>query len=326
MSELRFDDRVAIVTGAGGGLGREYALLLASRGARVLVNDYGGDTRGRGRSTGPAAAVAKEIEAEGGIAAANGESVAESEGGAAIVRDAIDRFGRVDIVVHNAGIGSGVGAFEDLEDEHIRAVIGTHLFGAFHVLRPAWRVMKEQGYGRVVNTSSSTALGVDGSFDYPAAKAGLIGLSRSLAVDGRQHGIRVNAIMPLAYTRMAAGVRNQAVREWMEGTFPPRKVAALVAYLCHEEVPVSGDIFSVGGGRAARVTTTVYPGFKEDEPTLESIRDHWDEVMAGGDPQIALDGAVDAALMDDGFSAIDGASLKEAPSASDPASAKDAAS
>jgi len=311
MTELRFDDRVAIVTGAGGGLGREYALLLASRGAKVLVNDYGGDTRGRGRSDEPAAAVAKEIESEGGIAAPNAQSVAESEGGAAIVQDAIDRWGRVDIVVHNAGIGGGIGAFEDLEDRHIEAVIGTHLFGAFHVLRPAWRVMKEQGYGRVVNTSSSTALGVDGSFDYPAAKAGLIGLSRSLAIDGENYGIKVNAIMPLAYTRMAAGVQNQAVREWMERTFPPRKVAALVAYLCHEDVPVTGDIFSVGGGRAARIATTVYPGFKEDDPTLESIRDHWDEVMAGGDPQIALGGAVDAAMMDDGYAAIDRASLAD---------------
>ncbi|MCP4908200.1 MAG: SDR family NAD(P)-dependent oxidoreductase [bacterium] len=313
MAKLRFDDRVAIVTGAGGGLGREYARLLASRGARVLVNDYGGDTRGRGRSEEPAAAVAKEIEAAGGVAASNAESVAESAGGSAIVQDAFDRWGRVDIVVHNAGIGAGTGAFEDLRDEEIHAVIGTHLFGAFHVLRPAWRIMKAQGYGRVVNTSSSTALGVDGSFDYPSAKAGLIGLSRSLAVDGKNHGIKVNVIMPLAYTRMAAGVRNRAVREWMEGTFPPRKVAALVAYLCHEEVPVTGDVFSVGGGRAARITTSVYPGFKEDEPSLESVRDHWQEVMAGGDPLIALDGAVDAALMDDGYAAIDGASLRESP-------------
>jgi NAD(P)-dependent dehydrogenase (short-subunit alcohol dehydrogenase family) len=311
MTELRFDDRVAIVTGAGGGLGREYALLLASRGARVLVNDYGGDTRGRGRSDDPAVSVAKEIEARGGIAAANAESVSESEGGAAIVQDAIDRWGHVDIVVHNAGIGGGIGAFEDLKDKHIQAVIGTHLLGAFNVLRPAWRVMKARGYGRVVNTSSATALGVDGSFDYPAAKAGLIGLSRCLAADGKQHGIKVNAIMPLAYTRMAAGVRNKAIRVWMEGTFPPRKVAALVAYLCHEDVPVTGDIFSVGGGRAARVTTNVYPGFKEDEPTLESIRDHWDQVMSGGDALIALDGAVDAGLMDDGFSAISGVSLED---------------
>lgn len=309
MSELRFDDRVAIVTGAGGGLGREYALLLASRGAKVLVNDYGGDIRGRGRSGGPAAEIVREIEAAGGISAANAESVAESDGGAMIVGDAMDRWGRVDIVVHNAGIGGGFGAFEDLQDKHIEAVLGTHLIGAFNVLRPAWRIMKSQGYGRVVNTSSATALGVEGSFDYPAAKAGLIGLSRSLAMDGRNHGIKVNAIMPLAYTRMAAGIQNKAIRDWMEATFPPRKVAALVAFLCHEDVPVTGDIFSVGGGRAARVTTTVYPGFREDEPSLESIRDHWDDVMAGGDPVIALDGSVDAVMMDEGFSALANASL-----------------
>jgi NAD(P)-dependent dehydrogenase (short-subunit alcohol dehydrogenase family) len=311
MSDIRFDDRVAIVTGAGGGLGREYARLLASRGARVLVNDYGGDTRGRGRSVEPAADVVSEIESAGGVAAANAESVAESAGGAAIVQDALDRWGRVDIVVHNAGIGGRIGAFEDLTDETIEAVLGTHLFGAFHVLRPAWRAMKADGYGRIVNTSSATALGIDGSFDYPAAKAGLIGLSRSLALHGKDLGIKVNAIMPLAYTRMAAGVPDQAIREWMEATFPPRKVAALVGWLCHEDVPVSGDIFSVGGGRAARVTTNVYPGFKEAEPTLESIRDHWEDVMRGGDPQIAIDGSTDAAMMDDGYSAIGRASIRD---------------
>ena len=125
--------------------------------------------------------------------------------------DALERWGRVDVVVHNAGIGGGTGGFEDVRDDSMDAVFKTHLYGAFHVLRPAWRVMKERGYGRIVNTSSSTALGVDGSFDYPAAKAGLIGLSRSLAREGSAFGIKVNAIMPLAYTRMAAGVPNAEI-------------------------------------------------------------------------------------------------------------------
>jgi len=309
-TELRFDDRVAIVTGGGGGLGREHALLLASRGAKVLVNDYGGDTVGRGRSEGPAQAVAQEIEAAGGVAAANAESVAESEGGAAIVAQALELWGRVDIVIHNAGIGGGTGPFEDIRDERIDAVLKTHLYGAFHVLRPAWRAMKAQGYGRIVNTSSATALGIDGSFDYPAAKAGLIGLSRSLAREGQELGIKVNAIMPLAYTRMAASVPNEEIRTWMEKQFPAHKVAPLVGWLCHEEVPVSGDIFTVGGGRAARVTTSVYPGFRADEPAIEDFRDAWDEVMAGGDPQIAIDGSTDAALMDPGYSALGSDSMK----------------
>ena len=311
MTELRFDDRVAIVTGAGNGLGREYALLLGRRGARVLVNDYGGDTVGRGRSEAPAATVAEEIRDAGGLAAANTASVAESEGGASLVADALEHWGRVDIVIHNAGIGGGTGAFEDVRDDRMDAVFRTHLYGAFHVLRPAWRVMKAAGYGRIVNTSSATALGVVGSFDYPAAKAGLIGLSRSLALEGAAHGIRVNAIMPLAYTRMAAGVPNPEIREWMENTFPPHKVAPLVAWLCHEDLPVSGEILSVGGGRAARVTTNVHPGFRAPDPSPESFRDHWEQVMTGGDPEIALDGSTDAAMMDEGFRSLARASMKK---------------
>ncbi len=311
MDDLRFDDRVALVTGAGNGLGREYALLLAARGARVLVNDYGGDTVGRGRSEGPAEAVVQEIEAEGGLAVANAGSVAESADGRAMVEQALDEWGRLDIVVHNAGIGGGTGPFEDIRDEHVDAVLKTHLYGAIHVLRPAWRHMKARGYGRIVTTSSSTALGVDGSFDYPAAKAGLIGLTRSLAREGAELGIKVNAIMPLAYTRMAAGVPNKEIRDWMRATFPARRVAPLVAFLCHEEAPVSGDLFTVGGGRAARVTTNVYPGYRSDDDRPESFRDHWDEVMAGGEPQIALDGSVDAAMMDPGFDALASGSMKE---------------
>ena len=310
MNQIRFDERVALVTGAGNGLGREHALLLAARGARVLVNDYGGDTVGRGRSEAPAEAVAREIEAAGGEAVANAGSVAESADGAAMVEQALDLWGRIDIVVHNAGIGGGTGPFEDIRDEHVDAVFKTHLYGAIHVLRPAWRHMKAAGYGRIVNTSSSTALGVDGSFDYPAAKAGLLGLTRSLAREGAPLGIKVNAIMPLAYTRMAAGVPNKEIRDWMSATFPAHRVAPLVAWLCHEDVPVSGDIFTVGGGRAARVTTNVYPGYRADDDLPESFRDHWDEVMAGGDPQIALDGTTDAAMMDPGFGALSSDSMK----------------
>jgi len=311
MSELRFDERVAIVTGGGNGLGREHALLLAARGARVLVNDYGGDTVGRGRSEGPAQAVVNEIRAAGGEAAANAGSVAESAEGDAIVEQALDEWGRVDVVIHNAGIGGGTGPFEDLSDERMDAVFRTHLYGAIHVLRPAWRAMKAAGYGRIVTTSSATALGVDGSFDYPAAKAGLIGLTRSLAREGREHGIHVNTIMPLAYTRMAAGVPNKEIRDWMSATFPPERVAPLVAWLCHEAAAVSGDIFTVGGGRAARVTTNVYPGYRSQDDRPESFRDHWNEVMSGGDPEIALDGSVDAAMMDPGYASLGSASMKE---------------
>ena len=298
--ELRFDGRVVLVTGAGGGLGAEYAKLLAQRGARVVVNDIGG-VDAEAQKGASADAIVSQIEAAGGEAVADTHSVATAEGGRAMVADAIERFGRLDAVVNNAGVGRTGSGFADISDGQLDLVLKTHLYGAFHVLRPAWRVMCEQGYGRVVNTASSTAIGVDDSWDYPAAKGGVVSLTRCLAITGERHGIKVNGVMPMAYTPMSAQLPSVEIREWMKRTFPPETVAPTVAFLCHEEAPCTGEIFSGGAGRTARVTYAVFPGFKTREPTIEALRDNWSQVLESDGAVLAASGAADAGLFGVGF-------------------------
>jgi len=202
MADIGYDGKVAIITGAGGGLGRSHALELARRGARVVVNDLGGSIDGTGASLGPAALVVDEIKSLGGDAVANTDSVATPAGGAAIVQSAIDSFGRIDIVINNAGILRDK-AFHNMEPDLVDPVLDVHLKGAFHVTRAAWIKMREQNYGRVVNTSSNSGLlGNFGQANYGAAKMGLVGLTRVLAVEGAKFNIKVNAIAPVAFTRM----------------------------------------------------------------------------------------------------------------------------
>jgi NAD(P)-dependent dehydrogenase (short-subunit alcohol dehydrogenase family) len=267
MSDLRFDGQVAIITGAGGGLGRCHALELARRGARVLVNDLGGAVDGSGSSQTAADRVVDEIIAFGGIAAANHDSVATSQGGKAIVQAAIDAFGRVDIVVNNAGILRDK-AFHNMDDTMIDAVIDVHLKGAFYVSQPAYRLMREQGYGRIVNTSSASGLfGNFGQANYGAAKAGLAGLTRVLAMEGASHGIKVNAIAPLAATRMTEDILGDLAIK-----VSPDTVSPLVAYLTHEECAVNGHVYSVAGGRIARIFVAETDGVVLGENTAEEIR------------------------------------------------------
>jgi len=267
MSDLRFDGRVAIITGAGGGLGRSHALELARRGARVLVNDLGGAVDGSGSSQTAADRVVDEITAFGGIAAANHDSVATSQGGQAIVQAAIDAFGRVDIVVNNAGILRDK-AFHNMDDTMIQSVIDVHLKGAFYVSQPAYRLMREQGYGRIVNTSSASGLfGNFGQANYGAAKAGLAGLTRVLAIEGASHGIKVNAIAPLAATRMTGDILGD-----LAAKVSPDSVSPLVAYLTHEECAVNGHVYSVAGGRIARIFVAETDGVVLGENTAEEIR------------------------------------------------------
>jgi NAD(P)-dependent dehydrogenase (short-subunit alcohol dehydrogenase family) len=267
MTDLRFDGRVAIITGAGGGLGRSHALQLARRGAQVLVNDLGGAVDGSGSSMTAADRVVDEITAFGGIAAPNHDSVATSDGGQAIVQAAIDAFGRIDILVNNAGILRDK-AFHKMDDNMIQSVIDVHLKGALYVSQPAYRLMREQGYGRIVNTSSASGLfGNFGQANYGAAKAGLAGLTRVLALEGASHGIKVNAIAPIAATRMTADILGMLAEK-----VSPDSVSPMVAYLAHEECAVNGHVYSVAGGRIARIFVAETHGVVLGENTPEEIR------------------------------------------------------
>ncbi len=266
MSAVRFDGRVAIITGAGGGLGRCHALELARRGAHVLVNDLGGAVDGSGSSMTAADRVVDEITALGGSAAANHDTVATPEGGEAIVQAAIDAFGRVDVLVNNAGILRDK-AFHKMDDVMIAAVIDVHLKGALFVSQPAYRRMREQGYGRIVNTSSASGLfGNFGQANYGAAKAGLAGLTRVLALEGASHGIKVNAIAPIAATRMTEDILGS-----LAAKVSPETVSPLVAYLAGEDCAVNGHVYSVAGGRVARIFVAETHGVVLSENTAEEI-------------------------------------------------------
>ncbi|WP_433219039.1 SDR family oxidoreductase [Microtetraspora malaysiensis] len=276
MSDLRFDGKVAIVTGAGHGLGRSHALLLAERGAKVVVNDLGGALDGSGASTGPAAEVVELITKNGGEAVVNADSVATPEGAQAIVQAARDAFGRIDVVVNNAGILRDR-SFGKMSVEDFDAVIAVHVRGAFLVSRAAFPHMKEQGYGRIVNTSSPAGLfGNFGQANYSTAKMGLVGLTKTLGIEGARANIKANAIAPIAWTRMTEAL----LPAEFEAKFTPERISPLVAYLAHESCETSGEVFSVGGGRVARVFVAEGPGWRDDAITPEAVRDNWEAVMA----------------------------------------------
>lgn len=273
MADLGFDGKVAIITGAGGGLGRSHALELARRGARIVVNDLGGSVSGDGGDKGPAQKVVEEIEALGGEAVADGNSVSTPEGGKAIVQTAVDAFGTVDIVINNAGILRDK-TFHNMTPELLEPVIQVHLLGAFYVTQPAWLLMREKGYGRVINTSSNSGiLGNFGQSNYGAAKMGLVGFTRVLANEGRKHNIKVNAIAPVAKTRMT---------EELLGGFGdkilPEEITPTVAYLAHEDCPVTGEIYSVAGGSVSRFFIGLTPGWYKNGHTVEDVRDNFDAI------------------------------------------------
>lgn len=273
MADIGFDNRVAIVTGAGGGLGRCHALELARRGARLVVNDLGGAVDGSGSDTTAAQKVVQEIEALGGEAVANGDSVGTPEGGAAIVQAALDAFGRIDIVVNNAGILRDK-TFHKMEQSDIDGVIDVHLRGAFNVTRPAWTHMREQGYGRVVMTSSNAGiLGNFGQTNYGAAKMGLVGMTNVLALEGAKYNIKVNAIAPVARTRMTEDILGPLAEK-----LNPEQISPVVAWLASEDCPVSGEVYSCGGGTVARFFVGLTKGIFEPGLTVETIRDRWDEI------------------------------------------------
>lgn len=275
MTPIGFDGKVAIITGGGGGLGRQHALLLASRGARVVVNDLGGDVTGEGADNGPAQRVVKEVTDLGGEAVADTSSVATQAGGAALVETAIDAYGRIDIVVNNAGILRDK-SFQNMTAEFLEPVIDVHLKGAFFVTRPAWVHMREQRYGRIVNTSSGAGLfGNFGQSNYGAVKMGLVGLTHVLALEGARYNITANAIAPVARTRMTEEVLGR-----LNELVDPKLVSPLVAWLCHEECDTTGHIYTVGGGRVARLFIGMTAGWArtDGDLTVEDVREHFAQV------------------------------------------------
>lgn len=276
MSEIRFDHRVAVITGAGGGLGKTYALILGSRGAKVVVNDLGGARDGTGGGTSMADQTVKEINEAGGAAVANYDSVATPAGGEAIIQAALDNFGQVDIVINNAGILRDK-TFAKLTPPDLEAVLDVHLKGAFFVSQPAFRAMKERGYGRFVFTAS--AAGIFGNFgqtNYGAAKMGLVGLSNVLAIEGAKYNIKSNVIAPLAKTRLTEELLGA-----MADLVQPGQVTPLVTYLVSEECELTHEVFSVGGGRFARIFVGLAPGWfggKGKAASPEDVRDHIDQI------------------------------------------------
>lgn len=284
MSEVSFAGRVAVVTGAGGGLGRAHALELARRGAKVVINDLGGAINGDGSGRTMADTVVQEITALGGEAVANYDSVATKAGGEAIVAAAVDTFGRLDVLVNNAGNIRNA-PFLDLTEDAIDALLTVHVKGAFFVTQPAFAQMKEQGYGRVVFTSS--AAGVFGSYwqaNYAAAKTALLGLSNVVALEGAEHGILANTIMPAAESRMAADMHPEQF-VGMPTTAQhsePEMITAMVAYLASEQNTRTHEIYSIARGRYARVFIGVGPGYfvplDAPVPTVEDIAANIDTI------------------------------------------------
>jgi len=272
---IDFKDRVAIVTGAGRGLGAEHAKLLASRGAAVIVNDPGVATDGTEGEQRPADEVMAAIKEAGGAAAVDYGSVSDPDAAAAIVEKAVEEFGRIDIVINNAGILRDK-AFHNLEWDNLHAVLDVHLRGAFYVTQSAFRHMREQGYGRIVMTSSASGLlGNFGQANYGAAKMGLIGLMNVLAIEGAKHGIKVNAIAPVAGTRMT-----QELLGPMADKLEPALVSPVVAYLASEGCEVSGEIYSVAGGTVSRMFIGLTQGwFKHPDNdgalTPEDVEEHF---------------------------------------------------
>ncbi|KCZ53829.1 3-oxoacyl-ACP reductase [Hyphomonas beringensis] len=276
MSDIRFDGRVAIVTGAGGGLGRCHALELARRGAKVVINDLGGSLDGNGGNSEAAEAVVKEIEALGGEAIANGSSVSDEAGVKKMIGDTMDKWGRIDIIIANAGILRDK-SFAKMTQQDIDLVIDVHLRGSFMPIHEAWNIMKEQEYGRIVVTTSSTGLyGNFGQANYGAAKLGVVGMMNTLKIEGAKNNIKINAVCPIAATRMTEGLMSEEALAALK----PEYVTPGVMNLVKDDAP-SGMILSAGAGAfsMARIVETegVFVGHGDDL-SAEAVAAKWDQI------------------------------------------------
>jgi len=287
MHMIDFSERVVIVTGAGRGLGRLYAMELARRGASVVVNDIGGTMHGEGSDPGVADHVVEEIERAGGLAVASHDSVATPDGGEAIVRSAVDRFGRVDAVVSNAGIFQTVG-LDQLSTTDWRRMLNVHLDGSFHLSQPAFRAMKSQGFGRFVFIASSAGLfGQPEAAHYAAAKAGLVGLANVIAIEGAQHGILANTVLPFGYSRMVTetvGDRDQLAEESsFLHAIDPELVVPVVVFLASQACELTHQNYSACAGRYARVFVGLGDGWLAEpgsKPTADDVASHVGEISA----------------------------------------------
>ncbi|MDB5985941.1 MAG: hypothetical protein JWR16_994 [Nevskia sp.] len=287
MNKISFDGQTVIVTGAGNGLGRAYALELAKRGANVVVNDLGTSVAGVGQSSAAADKVVTEIKALGGKVAANYASVADPSGADSIIRTALDAFGRVDAVINNAGI-IRASAFENVPDEDLDILLDVHLKGTLYVARAAYRVMLKQGYGRIVNTSSAGGLfGDDTMACYGAAKAGILGLTNSIALAGKPHGILCNAVAPQAATRMGDNIDPETAQKFMAlqklfvNSMSPEFNVPLVVYLASRECDSTHAAYSICGGRIGRVfigLTAGWEGPRDIAATAEDVREHFTRI------------------------------------------------
>jgi NAD(P)-dependent dehydrogenase (short-subunit alcohol dehydrogenase family) len=295
MTELRFDGRVAVVTGAGRGVGRSHALLLAAKGARVVVADYGVDIDGGGSSPAPAEDVVHEIKDNGGEAAVCYASVAEERGAQAIIDTAIEAFGRIDAVINNAGIHDP-GAFVALTVDQFRKMVDVHYFGTLFVTRAAWPHFVQAGYGRVVNTVSEAMLGgIPELTSYGAAKGAVFALTRNLATEAAPLGIRVNAIAPRAYTRMSASHSEtlaevlsmpKEVMDEINASMPPELCSPAAAFLAHESCPLNGEVLQIGMGGVARIAVVHTQGISKSPLTAEDIAANLDEIMDVRDARV----------------------------------------
>ncbi|MFT4025233.1 MAG: SDR family NAD(P)-dependent oxidoreductase [Novosphingobium sp.] len=281
MTELRFDNRVAVITGGGRGLGRAHALLLAERGAKIVVNDPGVSMSGDATEEGPADALVAEIKTLGGEAVASLDSVATPEGARAIVKTATDAFGRVDILIHSAG-NVRRGTLTELSYEDFESVLAVHLKGAYNMVRECFPLMTAQRYGRIVLTGSINGLyGKASNVTYATCKAGFMGLSNTAAIEGKDLGIKSNVILPAAVTRMSEGIDTSK--------FPPMEpemVAPAVAYLCHEDCAVSGEMLVAMGGRMARAFIAESPGVYHPSWSVEQIADEIEDIRRADQPLV----------------------------------------
>lgn len=284
MADFGLKGRTAVITGAGGGLGRTHALLFAKHGANVVVNDLGGKQDGSGKGSEMADQVVAEIKAAGGNAVANYDSVSTEEGANGIIQTAIDSFGKIDILVNNAGILRDT-SFVKMTDKEWDLVFAVHVKGAYYCTKAAWGHMREQKFGRVILTSSASGIyGNFGQTNYAAAKMGLVGFGQTLALEGEKYNIRVNMIAPVAASRMTESLMPEFVLEKLK----PECVSPLVVYLCSEDIDVNGELYEVGAGAVSRIETLRSKGLAmtPDEITVEAVAEAWSKINDMTDAQI----------------------------------------